>query len=140
MSIPTYPRWLSPLTLIYGITVFLWLTPEDTIWLAAVLGLCGAILIALHTILRRYSGKQFSQRSIFFMLILVGGLIGGGAALTTTGLMFLKTVIHRHVFPDYPLPLLLAMLERAPVWTLAGILVGLACALIFLNQFNRNSV
>jgi hypothetical protein len=46
--------------------------------------------------------------------------------------MLFKTGWHGHGFPDYPPPMMLAMLERLPVWMLAGALIGLAIAMIKL--------
>lgn len=128
--IPHYPRWLSLLTFIYGIAVFLWFTPEDTLWLALVFGLGGACLIAAHGIFRKLGGKEIGRKTQFFGLIGLGALTGGGTTFTTVGLLFLKGAIHSHLFPDYPLAFLLAIVERLPAWTLAGALIGLAAALL----------
>jgi hypothetical protein len=57
--------------------------------------------------------------------IFTGALAGALSALNSTLLMFFKTAWHAHPFPDYPLPMLIAMLERAPVWAIAGALIGL---------------
>lgn len=137
MIIPPYPRWLSLLTLIYGIAVFIWLTPEDTIWLAVLFGWGGTVLLIAHLLFRKFSGRQIQARMRFFGLILLGAVIGGGATITTTVLLFLKSSIHAHLFPDYPLAILLAILARFPAWTLAGALIGLAAALVI--PFPRNA-
>lgn len=108
------PRWLAPLTLGYGLLVFLWLTPEqDSVWLVALLGLAGAFVTASHLSVR-----------FRLMLPLWGAFVGTGGALAAAGLMFLKTALHAHPFPDFPTLLMLAIIERAPAWGLAGALAG----------------
>lgn len=131
MIVPSYPRWLSLATLSYGIAAFIWLTPEDTLWVAVLLGLLGALLAVLHLTYHKFGGRRISERSRFLGMIALGAGIGGGAACVTAGLLFLKSSIHAHLFPDYPLAYLLAVLSRAPVWALAGALIGLAAALLF---------
>ena len=108
------PRWLAPLTLGYGFLVFVWLTPEqDSVWLAALLGLGGAFVTAAHSRVR-----------FRLMLPLWGAFVGASGAFAAAGLMFLKTALHAHPFPDFPTLLMLAMIERAPAWGVAGTLVG----------------
>jgi hypothetical protein len=130
MIVPSYPRWLSLATLGYGIAAFIWLTPEDTLWVAVVLGLLGALLAALHLVYRKFGGRRLSERMRFLGMIALGAGIGGGTACVTAGLLFLKSAIHAHLFPDYPLTYLLAVLARAPTWALAGGLIGLAAAIL----------
>ena len=60
----------------------------------------------------------------------IGAGVGAGTALITALLMIWKTGMHAHPFPDYPTGLILDILRRAPMWALAGILVGVALALL----------
>lgn len=83
-----------------------------------------------HGVYRRFGGRTISRHSALFGLIALGTLTGAMSAPLTTVLMFLKNAFHAHVFPDYPLPILLAMLERLPAWTVAGALCGVAAALL----------
>ena len=57
--------------------------------------------------------------------MLSGALIGALTALATALLMLFKNLRHGHLFPDYPLDMLLDTLERLPYWSLAGALAGL---------------
>lgn len=123
----------------YGIALFIWLRLEDNaVWTAAVLGVGLAWLIfrpppPSPAPLRR-EGASLARVPPLHVeraaggevrFILRGALIGGGGAVVAAVLMLLKTGSHAHVFPDYPLGVILAMLERAPVWALAGALIGL---------------
>ncbi len=129
VTIPPHPRWLSLVTLLYGILLFLWLTPENGVWLAAGLGLGLSVLVAAHGAFR-LAGRTFSAPHWLAGAVLLGVMVGGGGVIGTVLLMFLKSSLHNHVYPDYPLPMLLAMLERMPAWALAGALVGLAAGLL----------
>lgn len=137
IQIPPYPRLLSLITLAYGIAAFLWLTPEDSIWLAAVFGTLGACVLAAHTVFKIAGGRDLPRRVWFPGVIVLGGAIGAGATLVTAVLMLIKTSLHSHLFPDYPLTVLLGILARAPVWAAAGALAGFAIALLTTTLAQR---
>jgi lysylphosphatidylglycerol synthetase-like protein (DUF2156 family) len=63
---------------------------------------------------------------------LMGILTGVGASLFTAGLMLFKNVRHSHIYLDFPAGLMGAILERAPVWMIAGGLLGLGIGLAWL--------
>ncbi len=129
MIIPPRPRWLSPLTLLYGVGVFIWLTPEESgLVVVSALGLFGALLMAVNWA-TRFSGRTFPARWLPIAATIGGATIGAAADLLTVFLMFMKSSMHAHLFPDYPPALLLAMLERLPAWSLAGGLVGMGAYL-----------
>lgn len=128
MNVPKRPIWLAPLTMIVGLLVFFWLGTEDnSVQSAAIYGVGVAALSAAHGQYRLPKLLQLRQRPRFTLL---GALIGLGAALFAALLMLLKTALHAHLFPDYSLPLIAAMLARAPVWAAAGALLGLGIALL----------
>ena len=118
----------------YGIILLVWLSLEDNGTLSvALLGTGATMLYTSIWLLRRIGGQVLPLRLWLPGLILCGGIVGALSTLTTTVLMFFKTGWHGHIFPDYPPPMLLAMLQRLPVWMLAGALLGLALALIKLS-------
>jgi hypothetical protein len=119
--------WLRWLSIGVGVAAFAWLSVEDTsTWPVAVLG----FLIALCAVLL-WASAQPDWRASTLVLSLTGGLIGALGAFTTTLLMFVKTAWHSHITPDYPPLMMLAMLERAPAWAVAGLCVGAAVALVW---------
>ncbi len=125
------PRWLALMTLLGGLIVFVWLSLEDNgILSVAVMGVCLALLGVTH-MLYAYSVLGRLRRAVRYALI--GALSGSGAALAAAGLMFLKTAIHAHAVPDYPLATILGMAARTPIWAAAGVLLGAAAALIRLR-------
>ncbi len=140
LHIPSYPRPLSLITLAYGIAAFLWLTPEDSIWLAAVFGAAGACILAAHAVFRVAGGRDLPGRVWFPGTIISGGAIGAGATLVTAVLMLIKTSLHSHLFPDYPLAVLLGILARAPVWAAAGALIGVGVALLMTTLVQRSRI
>jgi hypothetical protein len=114
--------------MVVGILVFFWLGTEDNSVQSAVLyGLGIASLSIAHAQYRLPKLLQLRRRLRFALL---GAIIGLSAALFAALLMLLKTALHTHLFPDYSLPLIAAMLVRAPVWAVAGVLMGLGIALV----------
>jgi len=130
LTIPAYPKRLSLITLLFGIGVFLWLTPEDTVWLAALLGVGIALIGTAHAVFKFASGRTFRARTWFPGLIGIGAASGAGAVVATIGLMLIKTSVHNHLYPDYSLGVMAAMAQRLGSWSLAGACIGLAVALL----------
>lgn len=109
----------------YGIALLFWLGAEDTETLPiALLGLLGAVLGVGGWAWRTYGQTPLTPATQRLALVLTGGLIGASAALISTLLMFLKTGWHNHPFPDFPFAMMIAMLERAPVWAMAGAMLA----------------
>lgn len=117
---------LRAITIIFGIVCFFWLSPDEAGWLVIPLGIGGAVLLTLHLArqVRKIALAKWLQLTLF------GAISGALATVTTAGLMFFKTALHNHIYPDYPLIVILGMLARAPAWALAGALIGLALALV----------
>lgn len=108
-----------------GFLTFFWLGLEDnTTLFVTILGTVIGSLVVLTT-LRTYAPRvPLSLRVWLPGFVLTGALMGGSAIVSTITLMFFKTAWHSHAFPDYPVPLMLDMLTRLPVWMLAGAVVG----------------
>ena len=133
--VPVRSRRLRWLTLGYGLLVFLWLSPEDTrVTPVAALGLGLSVLLVILAITGKAGGRQIPALFLIPGGVVLGAITGVGAAITTTGLMLIKNGLHAHLFLDYPPRLMLAILERAPKWGVAGALVGLSLALIWLAR------
>lgn len=129
LTLPPPPRFLATLTLGFGIVVFLWFSPDESGWLVIALGVGISALIAAHALFR-LGGQTVTMRWWFPGCVMLGGLVGAGAALATAALMLLKTGLHAHIFPDYPLVVILGILSRLPAWSAAGGLGGLAVAVM----------
>ncbi|NWF71116.1 MAG: hypothetical protein HXY40_18690 [Chloroflexi bacterium] len=130
--IPARGRRLRNLTLGFGVLLLLWLAVEDFFALSVALYGAGlAALIAAHSVLRQLGGKTLAARYLLPGAALLGAAWGLGAALATALLMFFKTAMHAHVFPDFPPGQILALLARAPAWLLAGALAGVGLALLW---------
>jgi hypothetical protein len=132
-KIPVRSRGLRWLALGYGLIVFLWLSPEDTrIAPVVMLGLGLSALLVILTITGSLGGRQIPALYVIPGGLALGAITGVGTAITTTGLMLIKNGLHAHFFLDYPPNLMLAILERAPIWGIAGGLIGLSLAFIWL--------
>ncbi len=117
-----HPKRFRLAMLFFGVAVFVWVTLDlNDLRMVATLGVAGGILAGWRV---TGSGRG-GLRWLFF-----GGAAGVSAALISVGLMFLKNAVHAHPLPDFPLPILLGMLERAPAWGAAGALIGAAAALM----------
>lgn len=133
-------RRLRTLTLVYGLLLFVWLTPEDdTLWTATLLGVGLSLLVLVWWVGSRLGGRAIPAAYLPVGGVIAGAIVGVGAALCTASLMFFKNALHAHPFWDYPPSLVAAMLGRAPVWLLAGGLVGLGLGLLWLWQAARSN-
>jgi hypothetical protein len=134
VSIPHPGRRVRLLMLTYGLIVLFWLSPEESqVWPVALLGLGVSLLGVGVTLMNRMGGRTIPASYVAPGAALVGIIVGLGASIAVTFLMFFKNALHAHVYPDFPLPVMLAMLERAPVWGLAGLLAGLGLGLAWLG-------
>lgn len=123
-------RWLL---ILWAVVTFVWLSREDSEVLGVViLGVWGTVLICGSWVLNRIGGKTVSLLTALLSMALIGAIMGITASLLTAGLMFFKNVRHAHIFPDYPFELIGAMLQRAPMWGLAGGLFGVAIGLLWI--------
>lgn len=126
LRLPTLSRSFRWLVIVWGGAVFLWLSLEDNQTLPVViLGVGSAALLVLSRLLGRSGRQHIPLRIAWVVVPLIAGLVGVLGAVGTSFLMFLKTAMHAHFFPDYPTAQILAMLERAPTWGAAGALIGL---------------
>lgn len=134
LQLPKPNRRLRLIIIGYGLLLFVWFTPEDNhVWPATLLGLGMAALVVAWNILTRLGGKLIPKVYVVVGAVTLGVVIGAGTSVATAGLMFFKNALHAHLFVDYPTPLLLAVLERASSWGLAGGLLGLGTALAWLS-------
>jgi hypothetical protein len=130
IRIPTPNRRVRLVALCYGILLFVWFTVEDHEALpVTVLGWGMAVLIIFLSLVNKMGGRWIAVRYVIPGAVALGVLVGLGSSVTTTGFMFFKNAMHAHIFFDFPVPMLLAILERAPYWGIAGGLVGLGASL-----------
>ncbi len=131
MTLPTRGKHFRNIALIFGVMLFIWTRIEDFQTLPVVVfGTALAFLLLSGWILGKFGGKTISNRALLIGGVLLGAVFGLSAGISTAALMFFKAASHAHIFPDYPPLQILAMLERAPAWTLAGALLGLGLVLL----------
>lgn len=133
LRLPRPGRRARMVALPFGLLALLWLSLEDTaVWPVSLLGLGLSALLNLFLALDKLGGRAIPRIYAPPLAALLGILIGLGASIAAAGFMFFKNALHAHVFLDFPPGLMLAMLERAPAWALAGGLSGLGLSLIGL--------
>lgn len=121
----------------YGIILLLWLSVEDKGALSvAWLGSGATLFFGMVALLERIGGRVVTVRAYLTLCFIWGAILGAGATLTIAALMFFKSAWHAHLVPDYPLPMIAAMLGRFPIWMLAGSLLGLSVGLMRLVVHN----
>ena len=113
--------------LLTGLAILLWSGLEDSDAAAVTaLGGLSAISLTLLLMARLSAGRRVKSGHT----ALAGALAGALASLCAAALMLFKNLRHAHIFPDYPAEMLLAVLERLPIWTIAGSLAGLGIGLL----------
>lgn len=128
---PNYKNRLLIIAL--GIVILVWSGLEDNqVFGVVALGWIIAIVSVTNVIVSRYGGQSYSSSIVKKFSPLVGASIGASASVITALLMILKTIRHSHVFPDYPPQMILAILERLPIWTLSAGFIGFGLSLVWL--------
>lgn len=126
-------RWQRLILIGGGLTVFLWLRLEDHgVATAVTMGLLVATLALTGWLWPRLAGRLFRPGQLALAAVLTGAGLGLLTAFSAAALMLLKTGFHGHLNPDYPAGVMAGTLARAPAWALAGGLLGLAAALVWL--------
>jgi hypothetical protein len=127
---PTYKNRLVVIAL--GIIILVWSGLEDNqVFGVVILGWIIAIISLMNVLVSRFGGQSYQTKTLIKLSPLVGGCIGASASIITALLMIFKTIRHSHVFPDYPPQMILAIIERLPIWTLSSGLIGLGLSLIW---------
>jgi hypothetical protein len=140
--VPYRRRALPWLALIYGVIALLWLSREDNdvVWVVMLGGALSLLLVAF-AVTGHLGGRRMTAFSLLVGSVLLGLLAGLGTAVAAILLMLFKNAWHAHLFLDYPPPLMLGILERAPAWALAGGFAGLGLALALLARLeSRNAL
>jgi len=106
-----------------GIVILVWSGVEDhDVITVTALGLLLSLATVTFYMMSRFGGRTLGLPQLAFSF---GAAVGAFSSVMTVLLMLFKDLRHGHIYPDYPPQLMLAILERLPLWTLAGGLAGL---------------
>ena len=122
-----FPNPVSRLLMMMaGIVILGWsgLEDKDAVTVTG-LGWLLSVLTVMLGMMSRFGGRKLGTSSLLKLAALVGFAVGGLSSLMTVSLMLFKNLLHGHIYPDYPPSLMLGVLERLPIWMLAGGLAGL---------------
>ncbi|MFN8379483.1 MAG: hypothetical protein U0452_12520 [Anaerolineae bacterium] len=141
ITLPSVPRrWQRLILIVGGLIVFLWLRLEDHgVVQALIMGLVVALLATSLWLWPRLANRPLKVGWFAMLAALTGATFGLITAASSAFLMLLKNGFHGHLNPDYPAGVMAETLARAPVWALAGALVGVAAALVALATRPRQS-
>jgi len=115
-------RWRI-LSLILGFALFLWFPVEDQNASLVTIFAIAICSLAIMRILLQLKIKNIPKR--WFIFPLSGVLAGPGITLISLLLMAFKSGLHGHGFPDFTPGQVILTLRLTPVWTTAGLLIGL---------------
>jgi hypothetical protein len=141
LTIPRRGRKLTLLSIGYGLLILFWLSSEDrAIWPVMLLGSGLSVGIGWLVAVRYQAGRTLSGWRGLGVLAVYAGLVGAATAALSATLMLLKTASHAHLYPDYPLPIILDTLVHLPAWSMVGFLGGLGIGLLRLAQVRSRSL
>ena len=125
--------------ILYSVIILAWLTPEnDSVWLVSLLGTGLALLLVGLAVQTWLGGKSLRPAWWILLGLSAGAITGISAALLTALLMVMKNVQHSHLVLDFPADVVSGILERIPIWTLAGLLVGAAGVLLIIAFYRSD--
>jgi hypothetical protein len=131
MRIPDL-RWAVRSTwVVTALVWFVWLAYEDRS-LGTVIGLSAVICIAfaLSAVSRWRGGKAAERRRWLLESMGIGLLTGALVAPVAVLLILIKISLHSHGTPDFTTSDIAQVMNRLPVWSLAGTLCGEALGLL----------
>lgn len=129
ISIPSSGYKMRLIALGWGILIFLWSSIEDNnVSGVTVLGWITSLIVVSFGLMSRFGGICISGKKSLMAGAGIGAIIGASASLSIAILMLFKDVRHAHIFPDYPPQMIVAILERLPIWT-----IGTACIALGLT-------
>lgn len=133
LTIPRHHPYM--VFVVFGVFMLtlLWLGVEDTTLLPPVLLAVGLTLsVGVRVLAYQRGGQHYSRGKALMDGLLLGALGGLITTMLTIVLMFLKTAMHSHAYPDYPPQVMFAVLMRAPAWSAAGALIALGGVLLWI--------
>ena len=136
-TVPPRTLWLRWNAIACAVAIFVWSTPEeDRPIFPALLGAWLAVSLLWRWVSNRHAGRTLHGTRLLIAAALFGAASGAFASLCAVLLMLFKDARHAHLYPDYPPPILGAMLARLPAWSLAGALAAVGLA-ILLSAIRR---
>lgn len=124
------PLWFRLTALALGGLLLVWLPVEDSRPLEALLfGAALAGLVAVR-ILAAFPARPHTPTRSLLQDSLGGALAGLAAAPLAAFLMVFKSGLHAHPVPDFTPGQLLAVLKLAPIFALAGGLLGTGLGIV----------
>jgi hypothetical protein len=125
-------RWVVRFAWAFAVPAwFVWLAYEDRD-LSTLMGLSAVICVAFAlTGVARWRGRRLTDRRRWLLESMGFGLLTGAlVAPVAVILMLVKISLHSHGMPDFSSADIGAVVNRTPIWAMAGVLSGEALGLI----------
>lgn len=137
-TIPSRNLLFRLLTALLGIVILFWsgIEDKDVITVTA-LGWLLSVLAVMFSLMSHLGGRTLGAAALLKLAALAGSAVAALSSAMTVLLMLFKDLRHGHVYPDYPPPLMLGILERLPLWSLAGGLAGLGLGFLMIWAAGR---
>ena len=129
MQLPDHVRGLKWITVLWALTIGIWVMLEGDFRQTILLGLLSCIVLLGHLANRMLAGRTLALGVFLLLSALFGGLLGLGSALLTLFFMAIKTGLHAHG-PEFNAQEIEWIFQQIPLWTLAGLLGGLGLGLL----------
>lgn len=120
---------LRPLTIVWIIYGLVWITLEGAIWSVVLMAVLTTAVSILTLLQKRLGGKVLSRGKFVGITAVAGLTFGLGSALLTLLFMALKTGLHTHG-PEFSQAEIEWIIHQIPLWTMAGLLLGLGTGLV----------
>jgi hypothetical protein len=112
--------------------LLVWISFEDQSVTAVILFAAAICMLATTWLLARSKRSPSGKGWLVYPLAgLLGGLATAPLALL---LMAIKTGLHGHPTPDYTAAQIVTILISAPIWVVAGLVIGLGAGLWIKNR------
>lgn len=126
-------RLLRPLTILWVIYGLVWIVLEGALWSVTLMAVLTTAVSILTILQKQLGGKSFSRGKVVGITAVSGLAFGLVSALLTLFFMAVKTGLHAHG-PEFSQAEIEWVINQIPLWTIAGLLLGLGIGLITVGS------
>ena len=133
MQLPAKIPGLKLVSVLMAVYAVLWIAWEGALWRVIVMGSGSAAIIVLRLLQKYGRGRVLALRQWLGVAAGLGLLFGMGSGFLTLVFMAVKTGLHAHG-PEFSLQEIEWVSGQIPLWSAAGLLVGLGLGMLSAKQ------